>query len=152
LRNPKTRLALIVLDGFLGLTAAWGALLVVPALPPSLLRWGPFTHFTIPAVGLGAVAGLSLAAAAGVALRPRLGAVASLVAGAAIVVFELVEAATVGSLLATPPSMPAQGYVALWLQPFYGLVGLLLVGLGVWLLRQLSFELPRSSSNPALQA
>jgi len=119
----KTRIAILMLDGFLAVTALWGALLVVPQLPTSLLRSGPFIDFTIPAFVLGSVG--ILAAVGGLAIfwRPPVAAIASIVAGGAIVIFEVVEAAAVGSLLSVRSGFNDRDCVAPWLQPFYALVG-----------------------------
>ncbi len=136
----KARLALAVLDGFLAVMAAWGALLVVPQLQASLLRHGPFTDFTVPALGLGLVAALALVGAIASFVRPLLAAGVSLLAGGAVVIFEIVEASVIGSLLDVPPGMPDQGYVALWMQPFFAFVGVAIVLIaffGVYRPRQL---------------
>ncbi len=119
----RRRIALLILDGFLAVTALWGALLVVPQLPTSLLRSGPFTDFTVPAFALGSVGILATAGGLAIWWRPPFAAIASIVAGGAVVVFEIVEAAMVGSLLNVPAGLNDRGYVALWLQPFYALVG-----------------------------
>lgn len=125
----KTRIAVLILDGFLAVTALWGALLVVPQLPASLLRSGPFADFTIPAFGLGVIGILAAVGAVAVFWRPPVAAIASILAGGGIVIFEIVEAIAVGSLLKAPSELNDQGYVALWLQPLYAIVGLGIVWL-----------------------
>ena len=125
----KTRIAVLILDGFLAVTALWGALLVVPQLPASLLRSGPFADFTIPAFGLGVIGILAAVGAVAVFWRPPVAAIASILAGGAIIVFEIVEAIAVGSLLKAPSELNDQGYVAVWLQPLYAIVGMGIVWL-----------------------
>jgi hypothetical protein len=127
LDHLKARVALVVLDGFLAVTAMWGALLVVPQLPLSVLRFGPFTDFAIPAIALGSVGVVAAVGALAAPVRPALAAIASILAGGAIVVFEIVEAAAVGSLLNAPSGLDVHGYVALWLQPVYAIMGLTIV-------------------------
>lgn len=128
--SKRLRIGLAAVDGFVAATAAWGAIGVVPALPASLLRGGPFTDFTVPALALGSIAVLATAGAAGQLLEPRVGAVASMAAGAGLIAFEAVEASVVGSLLDVPPGMPSAGYVALALQPVYAVIGAALLVLG----------------------
>lgn len=122
---------LAVLSGFLALTAAWGAIGVVPALPTSMLRTGPFTDFTLPAMGLGGVAVLSAAVIFAVTRNNSFAGPLAVITGVAIVVFEVVEMYVVGSLVDVPPGMPAAGYVGLWLQPFYFLLGTAMMILGL---------------------
>jgi hypothetical protein len=105
-------------------------LLVVPQLPISLLRSGPFTNFTIPAIALGAVGLVAAVGAIASFWRHPLGSIASILAGGAIVCFEIVQAVVVGSLLNVPPGLNDRGYVALWLQPFYSILGAGIVMLG----------------------
>ena len=136
MRPDKARLTAIILNAFLAVTALWGALFVVPQLPMSLLRWGPFSDFVVPAVGLCSVGVVALVGATAAIWRPTVAAVASVLAGSAIVAFEIVEAAVVGSVLNVPPGMNEQGFVALWLQPFYAIVGVALVILGISLARR----------------
>ncbi len=125
----KARVALTVLDGFLAIMAASGALFVVPQLPASLLRHGPFSDFTVPALGLGVVAMLAAAGAIGTFIRPLVAAGISVLAGAAVVIFEIVEVSVIGSLLDVPPGMPDQGYVALGMQPLFVIVGITIISL-----------------------
>jgi len=126
----KTRVALIAINLFVSATTAAGAIVVVPALPKSYLTI--FPDYTIPALGLGAVSLASFGAAAAVAWRPKVGAELSVVAGAMMACFEVVEALTTGNLLAPPPGTSGGG--ALWLQPFYFVVGLamIILGLRLW--------------------
>jgi hypothetical protein len=52
------------------------------------------------------------------------------VAGAASVVFELVESFMVGNVLTPPAGISGPGYAALWLQPVYIAVGVPMLLLG----------------------
>jgi hypothetical protein len=113
------RITLTALAAFLALTAIDGAIFLVPTIPVDWLKQGPFTDFTIPALALGILCGGSALVAAGATLvRPRIGALAAIVAGAMIVGFELVEIAVVGFTAAESPSQPVA-----WLQVFYLLLG-----------------------------
>ncbi len=116
----KTRIAIAVLDGFLAITALVGAMIVIPALPTSMLAGSVFPDFLVPALALGVlVAGSALVAAVAVMFWPRLGAAAAMVSAMTIVVFELVEITTVGYH---------------WLQVAYIVVGMVIAALGfrVW--------------------
>lgn len=82
----KIRVALLILDAFVALTAIGGGVAMVATLdrfPPEWLRGSPFADYSIPGLILAGVVGGSAAAAA-VALwrRPRLGVPASAMAGA----------------------------------------------------------------------
>lgn len=148
--NRIARVALVVLEMFLALTAIYGAIYVVPVQPRELLVGSAFADYTIPALGLGVlVGGSALLAVASLVLRPQLGALLSLVAGGFIIVFELVETAVLGldvwlHMLGLGPAptlekfgslegipMPLGVPLPLWLQPFYMVVGLLIVGLAL---------------------
>jgi hypothetical protein len=132
-RHWPTRVALIVSEAFVALTAITGALFVVPTLPDSWLAKGiitPFVDFTIPALALGILCGgTALVALVAVLRSPRLGALASVVAGIFMIGFELVEIVVVGFTAALYPTMPAA-----WLQVVYLLVGaaLAILGLRLW--------------------
>jgi hypothetical protein len=113
----------------MALTAIQGAIFVVPTMPRSVLHKGVlalFPDFTIPALALGILCGGSaLVALVTVLARPRFGALASIVAGLLIFVFELVEILVVGfTPVQTPDQFPA------WLQVVYLTVGAALVLLG----------------------
>ena len=118
------------LTAFMALTAIQGAIFVVPTMPRSVLHQGVlalFPDFTIPALALGILCGGSaLVAFVAVLVRPQLGALASIVAGIVMVVFELVEIVVVGfTPVQTPDQFPA------WLQVVYLVVGGATVILGV---------------------
>ncbi len=127
---PRLVIALALLDGFVGLTAACGAVFVVPALPSDLLRFDYFFGLEGPAVALGLLAAISLAGLYGLLTRRPAGAFLSILAGVALVVFELVESWVVGNLFCPPPGVTGSGDAALWLQPFYVAFGLAMVLLG----------------------
>ena len=130
-----TRLALLVLHAIVAISAISGAIWVVPTMPLEWLKAGPFDDWTIPAIALGFVGVLAAAAFVTVLVRPWLGALASIVAGAAMIAFELVEIAVVGWTLGDPE---LSGYPQAWLQPIYFAVGSgqLLLGAGLWFARR----------------
>jgi hypothetical protein len=126
-----TRVALLVLHAFVAITAISGAILVVPTMPLDWIKAGPFDDWTIPALALGFV-GVIAAAAFGVVLfRPTYGPAASIMAGAAMIAFELVEIGVVGWTLTDPQ---LEGYFQAWLQLVYLVVGgaQVLLGIGLW--------------------
>lgn len=96
-------------------------------IPLEWLKGGPFTDYTVPALALGIlVGGSSLIAALLVVLRPAGGAIASMVAGAMIIGFELVEIAVVGFTLIEYDASQFQA----WLQVIYLALGGVQVLLG----------------------
>ena len=97
-----TRIGLLVLNGFVAISAIAGAIWVVPTMPMEWIKYGPFTDWTIPAIALGAVGVLAAVAFVAVLVRPWLGALLSILAGVAMVVFELVEIGVVGWTLSDP--------------------------------------------------
>ena len=109
---------LATLTGLVALTTIQGAIFVVPVMPRSWLHQGliaPFGDYTIPALALGILCGGgAVFALVAVLARPRLGALASVVAGTVMVGFELVEIAVVGFTPVLFPSEPVA-----WLQVFY---------------------------------
>lgn len=125
---------LAALAAFMALTAIQGAIFVVPTMPRSVLHQGVlalFPDFTIPALALGLLCGGSaLVAFVAVLVRPKLGALASIVAGIFMIVFELIEIVVVGfTPVQTPDQFPA------WLQVIYLVVGGAMVILGARLWR-----------------
>jgi hypothetical protein len=123
------RSALAVLAAFMAMTTISGAIFVVPTMPRDVLHKGIlalFPDFTIPALALGVLCGGAAVVAFILVLwRPRLGAVAAVVAGAFMIAFELVEIVVVGFTPAqTPDQWPA------WLQVVYLVVGGALMALG----------------------
>jgi hypothetical protein len=116
-----TRVALVVLNTFLGLTAVVGGLGLLLGWyeppPVELLRGSPFGSYTIPALFLLVVmGGGGLVAAVAVLRRHELGAPASGVAGAMTMGFEVVQMLIIGFS---------------WLQILYLVVGVLSVLLAV---------------------
>jgi len=124
------RIGLGALLTLIALTALDGAILVVPTLPRAWLHQGlvaPFADYTIPALALGLLCGGgALAALVAVVARPRLGALAAVVAGVFVIGFELVEILVVGFTAAMTPTQPVA-----WLQVFYIVVGSAIAALGV---------------------
>jgi hypothetical protein len=121
---------LIGLSALVAVTAIPGAIWVVPTIPMEWIKRGPFTDWTVPALALGFVGTLAVATPIALILRPWLGAIASIVTGAAMVTFELVEIAVVGWTL----SDPGPEYFQAWLQLVYLIVGSaqVLVGYALW--------------------
>jgi hypothetical protein len=130
-----SRIALLVLHGIVAVTAIAGAIWVVPTMPLEWIQTGPLDDWTIPAMALGFVGVLAAIAFVGVIARPWFGALASVVAGAAMIVFELVEIAVVGW---TPADPALNGQFQAWLQPIYLVVGSaqLLFGVRLWMVRR----------------
>ncbi len=130
-----TRIALLVLHALVAVSAIAGAIWVVPSMPLEWIKAGPFEDWTMPAVALGFVGVLAAAALVAVLARPWLGALASIVAGTAMIAFELVEIAVVGWTVGDPQ---LNGQFQAWLQPIYLAVGSgqLLLGIALWLARR----------------
>ncbi len=120
--HRRLRTVLILLNTFLALTAIAGGLGLLAGLsapPVEMLAGSPFGGYTVPGLSLLLVVGGTALAATAMLIRrhPRAG-LASLLAGAAIIVFEIVEVLVIGS--------PAG--IARNLQVFYfGLGGLILL-------------------------
>jgi hypothetical protein len=125
-RMTSLRIFLVAVNGFVAVTAISGAIWVVPTMPSEWMRSGPFTDWTIPALALGFVGALAAAAAMLILVRPWAGALASVVAGVAMIAFELVEIAVVGWTLADPS---LEGFQQ-WLQVVYIALGSVQAWLG----------------------
>jgi len=97
-----TRIGLLILNGFVAISAVAGAIWVVPTMPMEWIKYGPFTDWTIPAIALGAVGVFAAAVFVALLVRPWLGALGSILAGVAMVIFELVEIGVVGWTLSDP--------------------------------------------------
>lgn len=97
-----TRIGLLILNGFVAISAIAGAIWVVPTMPMEWIKYGPFTDWTIPAIALGAVGVFAAAVFVALLVRPWLGALGSVAAGVAMVIFELVEIGVVGWTLSDP--------------------------------------------------
>ena len=162
--NRPRRYLLAGLDLFLGVTAIFGAVWVVPGLPREWLTGTPFPDYTVPALALGSIVGLgAVVAAALVVFRPVWGAMASLLTGASVMVFEIVETSVVGwdlwwhALGLGPirkglPAIDATGIPAplgvplpLWQQPAYFLLGAAIVVLAAALWRGRPARRPHST-------
>ena len=100
--RTATRIGLLALDGFVAVSAIAGAIWVVPTMPLEWIRNGPFTDWTVPAFALGFVGVLAAIALVALLVRPWAGALLSIVAGVAMVAFELVEVGVVGWTLTDP--------------------------------------------------
>jgi NADH:ubiquinone oxidoreductase subunit 6 (subunit J) len=122
------RILLVVLDGFLGLTAiAGGVGLLAGINAPSTadLAGSLFSDYTIPALALLVIVGGAGVVSTVMTLRKhRYAALASGAAGVVILIFEIVEVLAIGS----PPG------VARTLQIFYFALGLLIIllALALW--------------------
>lgn len=119
--NRRLRRTLLLdLNLFLGATAVAGGVGLLTGLikiPLSSLTGSLFSDYTVPAVLLVvAVGGTALLAAWFVHLELSVGVPASLVAGGAIIVFEIVEWSVIGFA---------------WLQAAYMAIGVLIISLGV---------------------
>jgi hypothetical protein len=128
MRERNVRIALVVVDLFLAVSAIVGAVGLVAGfmnIPLSVLHGTAFADFTVPALLLGIVVGGSALAAAAIALFGprrlallelwRFDALASAAAGCIMVGWMVVEVALVG--------------LGSWLQPTYFVVGLVMIAL-----------------------
>jgi hypothetical protein len=131
-RTSAVRIGLVVVNAFVAITAISGAIWVVPTMPMEWLKFGPFTDWTIPTMALGFVGVVAALTAVLVVVRAWAGALASVVAGLAMIVFELVEIGVVGWTLADPTLAGFQKS----LQLVYLIVGSVqaALGIGLWLL------------------
>lgn len=135
--NRRLRRTLLLdLNLFLGATAVAGGVGLLTGLikiPLSSLTGSLFSDYTVPAVLLVvAVGGTALLAAWFVHLKLSVGVPASLVAGGAIIVFEIVEWSVIGFA---------------WLQAAYMAIGVLIISLGVWVrLTQIAVRVGREGS------
>jgi hypothetical protein len=148
--DRTARLALVGLNLFLGVNAVFGAVAVVPALPPEWLTGTPFPDYSLPALALGAVGAGAVLAAGGLLLREAWGLRLSLAVGAGVAIYEVVETLVVGldvwlralGLTAAPgkglPGTSLDGVPAplgvplpLWQQPAYFALGLVMAALAL---------------------
>lgn len=124
MRERDTRIALVVIDLFLAVSAIVGAIGLVVGfmnIPLSVLDGTPFADFTVPALLLGIVVGGSALAAAAIAVfgPRRYETLASAGAGCMMVGWMIIEVALIG--------------LGSWLQPLYFVVGLVMIGLAALL-------------------
>jgi len=133
MRTPGfgARVGVLILNGFVAISAIAGAIWVVPTMPMEWIKYGPFTDWTIPAIALGAVGLFAAVTFVALLWRPWLGALLSILAGVAMVVFELVEIGVVGWTLSDPTLSGFQKS----LQLVYLIVGSGQALLGWWLWR-----------------
>lgn len=142
----RLRIPLVALEAFVALTAIYGAIFSVPTIPPEWLRAGliaPFADATIPALALGIVCGgTALIALISVLAWPRIGAAISIVAGAALIIFELVEMLIVGFTAAMYPTQPVA-----WFQLLYIAIGVIITLLGarLWKVETGSYRFTRQA-------
>ena len=126
------RLRLIILSGFLALSAIGGGIGLLADInnpPLAMLAGSPFSDFTIPGVSLLLlVGGTSAAATILVIRRHRFSRLCAIAAGTAILIFELIEVSVLGS--------PAG--VARNLQILYTVNGILILACAVGWHRQMS--------------
>ena len=120
MNERNVRAAVVVVDLFAAVSAIAGAVGLVVGfmnIPASVLSTTPFADFTIPALLLGLVVGGSALAAGAIALfgPRRIEALATAAAGCVMVGWITVEVAMIG--------------LGSWLQPFYFVVGLVMIGL-----------------------
>jgi hypothetical protein len=130
MRHLASRGVLAVLTAFIAVTASGGALFVVPGLPLEWLEGSVLSDYTLPALALGFVGGVSAVAFGAVIVRPELAGGVAVVAGLAMIAFELVEIWVVGfSLIDYGFDEPFA-----WLQVVYLLAGALtaMVGYALW--------------------
>jgi hypothetical protein len=117
--NWRVRTALLALDLFVGLTAVTGGLAILLGaiqMPGEWLYHTPFSSYQVPGMVLAVIVGGSaLVAAVAVMVRSVWDAPASLVAGIILVGWVVAEVAMLG--------------LQSGLQPFYFVIGLLMIGL-----------------------
>ena len=121
------RITLILLTGFIALTAMGGGIAIlieVDNFPLEWLRDTPFTDYTVPALILAIlVGGSSLVAALTNILRARSASYSSIVAGLMMTVYIVVEFLI---LKQTPPGPTT-------IEIFYAVLGVAIIGLGAML-------------------
>ena len=148
--NQVARFTLVGLHIFLAIGALYGAAWVVPTLPLEWLAGTPFVDYRVPALALGLIGAGALLAAALLLLTEGWGVLLSLLVGAAMAIFEVVETSVIGwdvwlhalgllpALQKGLPTYEMGGVptllgipVPLWLQPIYFLLGLVIVALAL---------------------
>jgi hypothetical protein len=145
MHHYASRGLLAVLSGFIAVTAIAGAIFVVPTLPPEWIEGSVLDSYTIPALALGVVGGLALLTLIALVVRPAVAGLVAVVAGMAMVAFELVEIGIVGfSLIDYGIDEPVA-----WLQVVYLVVGTLTAGAGYALWRATADDRERLSRTRA---
>lgn len=125
--HTRSRKALIAIDGFAGVSALIGMVMLLTdwpvQFPNGWLQRTPFGDYTVPAVILGFVIGGSALLAMGATIRhASIGAGISLIAGAIMIGW------IVGEVLLIDRFTPSTAY---WAQAEYLLVGLAMVALAL---------------------
>jgi hypothetical protein len=132
-RNART--ALIVTDAFLALSAIGGGIGLLAGwikVPLYLLKGSPFPDYTLPAILLGSVVGgLALAGGLATLYHEPLAVRVSAMAGFAVMLFVAVEAIAIGIA---------------WLQLVYFVVGVVIVGLAMYLSARATKRAARSGA------
>jgi hypothetical protein len=122
MKRRSARTALIVTDAFLALSAIGGGIGLLAGwtkVPVYLLQGSPFPDYTLPAILLASVVGgLALVGCLATLNHEPLAFRISAMAGLAVMGFVAVEAIVIGTA---------------WLQLVYFIVGVLIVGLAVYL-------------------
>lgn len=129
MEHRRSRTALILVDGFAGVTALIGMAMLLTSwpfrLPLSSLQRTPFGDYTVPALILGIVVGGSALLAMGATIgRASLGPILALVAGAIMIDW------IVGEMTLLPTNLFTD-FATGWLQGVYLLVGLAMVVLAL---------------------
>jgi hypothetical protein len=128
------RILLIVLDGFLALTAIGGGIALLAGLyapPVEMLAGSPFKSYTVPGLALFVLVGGSALVAMMLLIRRHpMASLASAAAGGIIIIFEIVEVLVIGS----PPAVSRN------LQIFYFAIGglIMLLAAANWLVNRSS--------------
>ena len=142
MKQKLTRIALIVLEVFVALSAVAGGIgLLTGAIPasPGGLQGSPFADYTVPALSLMVIVGGSmLLAAATILTRREIGVLASAFAGLAMMIFEIVEAAVIDR------SGGSELVIAVVLQTLYFALGLAVLVLSsrLWLTEYRNHHFP----------
>ncbi len=122
MERTNARTALVITDAFLALSAIGGGIALLAGwikIPLYLLQGSPFPDYTLPAILLACgVGGLALVGGLATLNHEPLAYRISAMAGVAVIGFVTVEALIIGTA---------------WLQVVYLLVGVLIVGLTVYL-------------------
>jgi hypothetical protein len=109
--NRPLRIAIIILQVFITFTAIQGAIFVVPTIPMEWLHHGIFAPFSsplIPALALGiGCGGSALITGLLVIIKHRFAALATIIAGIIMILFEFVEITIVGFTATQMPDQPA---------------------------------------------
>ena len=142
MKHKLIRIALVVLEVFVALGAVAGGIgLLTGAIPASLngLQGSLFVDYTVPALSLMVIVGGSMLLAAATILTGReIGVLASALAGLAMMIFEIVEAAVVDR------SGGSELVIAVVLQSFYFVLGLTIFVLSssLWMTEYRSHHFP----------